>query len=215
MGLFTRLKAKMRKGELVIESTFEPEADPFEADSVSENDSVHVKTLFTLEGFWHDNAESLRRHVSAAPTDKDILEVEGELGYKLPESYIALMRTHNGGLVNRCRYKVPFPEEGSPDTIYITEILGIGREKPYSLCGRYGSSFLIETRRHNPEIGIALCNTTLPGRALVFLDYRSCGRTGEPSMTWADAQTGAEITLAGSFKEFILGLEENRVETGE
>lgn len=208
MGLFARLKAKRRGGEVVVKGTIEP----FEADSVSENVTEYAKTAFSFENFWHDSAESLRRHVSPAPTDADIMAAEGELGYKLPESYIALMRAHNGGLVNRCRYKVPFPEEGSPDTIYITEIFGIGSKVPYSLCGQYGSRFLIETRGHNPDIGVVICNTTLPGRALVFLDYRTCGRTGEPSVTWSDAQTGTEITLAGSFREFIMGLEENIVE---
>ena len=208
MGLFARLRARKRGGEVFVKGTLEP----FEADSVSENVTEYAKAAFSFENFWHDSAESLRRHVCPAPTDADILAAERELGYKLPESYIALMRAHNGGLVNRCRYSVPFPDDGIPDTIYITEILGIGSNMPYSLCGQYGSKFLTETRRHNLDIGVAICNTTLPGRALVFLDYRACGRTGEPSVTWADAQTGAEITLASSFREFILGLEENKAE---
>ena len=155
MGLFSLFRRK---------KDAEPEA-ALEADEI-----VSPETLteaLDLTTFWHDSAESDRRHLSAPFDDEMLKSIEEELGYKLPASFVMLMRTHNGGLVNRCRYRVPDPKEGMPDTVYITDILGIGRDAPYSLCGRFGSEFLIDSRRHNKEIGIAVCNTTLPGRARV------------------------------------------------
>ena len=200
MGLFSLFRRK---------KDAEPEA-ALEADEI-----VSPETLteaLDLTTFWHDSAESDRRHLSAPFDDEMLKSIEEELGYKLPASFVMLMRTHNGGLVNRCRYRVPDPKEGMPDTVYITDILGIGRDAPYSLCGRFGSEFLIDSRRHNKEIGVAVCNTTLPGRALVFLDYRKCGRNGEPSVTYADAMTGMELPLSNNFASFLKGLEDNIVE---
>lgn len=186
------------------------ETAAFEADEIVSAESLAEE--LNLTDFWHDSPESDRRHLSAPFDDELLQSIEQELGYKLPASYVMLMKNHNGGLVNRCRYPVPNPAEGMPDTVYITDILGIGREMPYSLCGRFGSEFLIDSRRHNKEIGVAVCNTTLPGRALVFLDYRKCGRNGEPTVTYADAMTGTELPLSNSFASFLKGLEDNIVE---
>ena len=184
-----------------------------EPDEIKTNSHVELDAEMDLEGFWHDTQESLLRHTCPPLNARMIEQVERELGHTLPVSYIQLMRRKNGGLVNRCRFRVAALKSGCPDTIYITDIMGIGNEAPYSLCGKYGSRFLIETRKHNPDIGIAICNTTLPGRALVFLDYRACDTFGgEPCVTWADAQTHTELMLARNFKEFISGLEVNTVE---
>ena len=197
MGIFSLFRRKKETAAL-------------EADEIMSAESLAEE--LNLTDFWHDSPESDRRHLSAPFDDALLQSIEQELGYKLPASYVMLMKNHNGGLVRRCRYPVPNPAEGMPDTVYITDILGIGREMPYSLCGRFGSEFLIDSRRHNKEIGVAVCNTTLPGRALVFLDYRKCGRNGEPSVTYADAMTGTELPLANSFASFLKGLEDNIVE---
>lgn len=196
MGIFSLFKRKKQ-------------AEALDADEIVSAESL-TESL-NLGGFWHDSPESDRRHLSAPFDDELLRSIEEELGYKLPASFVLLMRSHNGGLVNRCRYPVPEPEEGKPDTVYITDILGIGREMPYSLCGRFGSEFLIDSRRHNKSIGVAVCNTTLPGRALVFLDYRACGKDGEPCVTYADAMTGTELRLAKNFAQFLRGLENNVV----
>lgn len=202
MGLFSFLKRKPKTA-----------FDSLEADEIRTGDTpLSPETGFRTEGFWHDTDESVRRHICAPATAETIREVEEDLGYRLPDSYKSLLRRHNGGLVNRCRYRVPAPDEGCPDCIYITEILGIGSDAPCSLSGRFGSRFLIRSRRHNPDIGVAVCNTTLPGRALVFLDYRKCGPKGEPSVTYSDAMTGLEMPLARNFESFILGLEDNIIQ---
>ncbi|MBQ9408297.1 MAG: SMI1/KNR4 family protein [Clostridia bacterium] len=207
MGLFFR--RNKHKADETVQSQ---KTASLEADEIASSTHEALDADLDLSDFWHDTEESLKRHVCPPLTARMIEEVEKELEHILPLSYIQLMRKHNGGLVNRCRYRVPHPKSGCPDTVYITDIMGIGRDVPYSLCGSFGSRFLVETRRHNPDIGLALCNTTLPGRALVFLDYRTCDELGEPSITWADAQEHMELPLAKNFKEFIQGLEMNIVE---
>ena len=40
----------------------------------------------------------------------------------------------------------------------------------------------------------------------VALDYRSCGPTGEPSITWFDNEMEEEVALAPNFQAFLDGL---------
>lgn len=42
--------------------------------------------------FWDDSEYALESHVGKEPTDEEIKEIEDELGYKLPESYIELIK---------------------------------------------------------------------------------------------------------------------------
>ncbi|TDL49232.1 SMI1/KNR4 family protein [Paenibacillus dendritiformis] len=156
--------------------------------------------------FWNDSEYALKEYVSEPLTDELIASIEEELGYKLPASYIALMKQHNGGVpVNTC-----FPtEEGTSwaeDHIAITGIMGIGREKAYSLCGEFGSPFMIEEWGY-PDIGVVICDCPSAGHDVVMLDYRACGRDGEPAVVHVDQELEYAITLlAPNFDAFIQGL---------
>lgn len=47
---------------------------------------------FDFTNFWEDSAYALEEYVSKPPSDELIASVEQELGYKLPSSYIWLMK---------------------------------------------------------------------------------------------------------------------------
>ena len=49
---------------------------------------------FDLTGFWDDSMYALKEYVSDPPSDELIASVEEELGYKLPASYIWLLKQH-------------------------------------------------------------------------------------------------------------------------
>ncbi|KAA1189409.1 tetratricopeptide repeat protein [Paenibacillus sp. B2(2019)] len=173
------------------------------------NDSGTTATPFEgmdLSEFWKDSDYALKEYVSAPPTDELIASVEEELGYKLPASYISLMKQHNGGVP----YNTCFPTEDATswaeDHIAITGIMGIGREKSYSLCGDLGSPFMIEEWGY-PDIGVVICDCPSAGHDVVMLDYRNCGRDGEPEVIHVDQEDNYEITfLAQDFETFIRGL---------
>lgn len=160
---------------------------------------------FDFTNFWEDSAYALKEYVSEPPSDELIVSVEQELGYKLPASYIWLMKQHNGGIpVNSC-----FPTDKSTswadDQVAIAGIYGIGREKNCSLCGRGGSQYMINEWGY-PAIGVAICECP-SGHDMIFLDYRECGPHGEPKVVHIDQESDYEITpLADSFEEFIRGL---------
>ena len=159
-----------------------------------------------LSTFWDDADYAKEAYLNPPPTDELIASIEKELGYKLPASYIALMQHSNGGIpVNTC-----FPTtEGTswaPDHIAISGIMGIGRDKSYSLCGGSGSAFMIDEWGY-PNIGVVICDCPSGGHDVVMLDYRRCGKGGEPEVVIVDQEQDYAITfLAKDFETFISGL---------
>ena len=148
-----------------------------------------------LDSFWDERSDKC-----APPTDELIRSVEAELGYKLPESYIYLMKQRNGGKPkNHCFVTKDLK------TLYLSQILSIGRDD-YSLCGRFGSRFMINEWGY-PDIGVTICHSASAGHEMFFLDYSECGRSGEPKVVYIEQEAGCRRTvLADSFEEFINGL---------
>ncbi len=153
---------------------------------------------FDLTNFWDDDQYSFENYIEEKPSEELINSIEQELGYKLPASYIALMKLHNGGTpVNNC-----FPT--GEDYIQICGIFGIGRTKIYSLCGELGSTFFTGEGQY-PGIGICICDTPSAGHDMIMLDFSNCGKQGEPEVVHVN--DGDEITfLAKDFETFIRGL---------
>ncbi|MEK3718283.1 Imm51 family immunity protein [Paenibacillus sp. FSL R7-0333] len=156
--------------------------------------------------FWEDSDYALKSYVSPLPSEELIASVEEELGYKLPASYIAMMKQHNGGVpLNTC-FPVNEPTSWSADHVAISGIAGIGRDKLYSLCGELGSRFMIEEWGY-PDIGVVFGDCPSAGHDVIMLDYRHCGPEGEPEVIHVDQESNYEITfLAPDFETFIRGL---------
>ena len=133
---------------------------------------------YDFTNFWKDNTYAQKNYTDDCPTDELIKEVEEELGYKLPASYIWLMKQHNGGIPEKKAFPTKEKTNYADDHIAITGIMGIGKNKPYSLCGSLGSKFWI-TEWEYPAIGVAICTTPSAGHDMVFLDYRECGNNGD------------------------------------
>ncbi|MFB6365175.1 SMI1/KNR4 family protein [Paenibacillus elgii] len=161
---------------------------------------------FDLTNFWEDSDYALKEYVSEPPTDELIASIEQELGYTLPASYIAMMKLHNGGLPINTRFPTGEATSWAGDHIAIEGIMGIGRKKPYSLCGEDGSRFMIEEWGY-PDIGVVICDCPSAGHDVVMLDYRKCGKHGEPEVVHVDQECDYEITfLAENFEVFVRSL---------
>ena len=192
-----KAEMKKRRGSRKKKAKFVPGDTPFEG--------------FNLNNFWDDNEYALKEYVSEPPSDELIVRVEEKLGYKLPASYIWLMKQHNGGMpVNTC-YLTDESTCWVEDHVAITGIFGIGWEKAYALCGSFGSQFMIDEWEY-PAIGVAIGDCPSTGHDMIFLDYRDCGPQGEPAVVHVDQENDYKIThLADSFGEFIRGLENEAV----
>jgi tetratricopeptide (TPR) repeat protein len=168
-----------------------------------------------LEGLWDDCDYSLKEYVGRVPADADFDVIEAELGVKLPASYKALMRRHNGGLVIRNTFENPLQRDWTPNTFEINGLYGVDRDKPYSLCGKAGSKFWISEWGY-PDIGVAICDCPSGGHDMIFLDYSDCGPEGEPCIVHIDQESDYEITyLADDFASFVRGLTQRTDEEDE
>lgn len=187
--------------------------------SLERGGSVTEKFLFSdmfLADFWEDSDYAREAYQSGPPTDELIDSIEQELGYRLPSSYIQLMKHQNGGVPKNTNFPTQEPTSWAEDHIAITGIMGIGHEKSYSLCGEMGSQFMIEEWGY-PDIGVVICDCPSAGHDVVMLDYRACGKDGEPEVIHVDQEDDYEITfLADNFEEFIKGLvSEEQYDTSE
>lgn len=161
---------------------------------------------FELGDFWEESEYSGAEYVEAPPTEAIIASVEAQLGYKLPASYVALMRTQNGGYPRRTAFPTTVATSWAPDHVAITTIFGIGHEKIYALCGELGSKFMLEEWGY-PAIGVCICDCPSAGHDLIMLDYRACGPEGEPAVVHVDQERDYAIThLADTFEAFVRGL---------
>lgn len=161
---------------------------------------------FDFKDFWDDNDYSLKEYVEDKPTDELISSIEEELGFKLPASYIELMKIHNGGTQKNCCFPTKKSTSWAQDHCAISGIMAIGRTKSYSLCGELGSQFMIDEWGY-PNSGVYICDCPSAGHDMIMLDYSKCGRNGEPEVFHVDQGSGYMKTfLAVDFESFIRGL---------
>jgi hypothetical protein len=162
---------------------------------------------FDFAGFWDDHPYSLENYVEPPPGDALIASIERELGgYQLPAAYIDLARRHNGGLVKRNCHPMKERTGWSADHVAISGLFAIGRTAIHSLAGQLGARFMIEEWGY-PPIGIAIADTPSAGHELIMLDYRACGKRGEPQVVYVDQEDDYRIVVvAPDFETFIRGL---------
>lgn len=161
---------------------------------------------FDFSTFWEQSEYADLNYVDQPPTGETVAAVEAELGYKLPDSYIALATNQNGGIPAPRAHKTRQPTSWAEDHIAISGIFSIGRERPNSLCGELGSKFWVAEWGY-PEIGVYFADCPSAGHDLLCLDYRRCGPRGEPEVVHVDQDGDYKITfVARSFEAFIRGL---------
>jgi SMI1-KNR4 cell-wall len=166
----------------------------------------YIFSDFDFSDFWDDSDYALKEYLNEPPSGELIESIESELGYKLPASYIEMMKIHNGGTpINNC-FPTTVRTSWAKDHIAITGIMGIGRTKSYSLCGQLGSQFMIDEWNY-PNIGVFICDCPSAGHDMIMLDYSICGKDGEPEVVHIDQESDYRKTfLAKDFETFIRGL---------
>lgn len=159
------------------------------------------------ENFW-EQSEYSRREYEAEPVTNDLVSaVEKKLGYKLPRSYIELMRTQNGGIPSRTCYRTNQRTSWAADHVAITGIYGISSSKPNTLCGQFSSQFWVDEWGY-PPIGVYFADCPSAGHDMLCLDYSANGPDMEPRVVHVDQELDYRVTvLAETFEEFVLGLE--------
>jgi hypothetical protein len=129
--------------------------------------------------------------------DEMVKKTEEQLGFKLPESYVYLMKKHNGGLLQKT-YLAMKNTDGFWD---LEGIYGIG-ENNYSINHQNKDKSDFEANL------ISICSSN-SGHSYIYLDYSKCGPQGEPRVIALDEESSMEdlnenpYVLAKNFEDFI------------
>lgn len=149
-----------------------------------------------IDAFWRYPIGD--QHV--ALTDEAVRAAEEQLGVVLPASLLRLLKARNGGFVSE-RWDA-FPVAGSSWSEHYAcfDYLAGIRDADHH-------SSILETPYMVREWELPSPVVLLHGDGhwWVALDYRGCGRTGEPSVVWIDDEADA-LFLASDFGSFIVGL---------
>ena len=121
-----------------------------------------------------------------------ISRAEKTLGYKLPKSYIELLKVQNGGLIHN-KY----------DESWLKAIYGIGSTKD-SYCGLENMFENWKDEWGYPDIGIPFGETRSGGHDMYYMDYRSVDENGEPRIVRIENEDDNEIYfVADNLVEFV------------
>lgn len=152
---------------------------------------------------WNDFFDASTYYTGPPLTDSMAADVERALGYRLPQSYLQLLRVKNGGAPKRQCH----PTSGtswSDNHVRVTSIFGIGGRWGID-SKEFGTRHMIEQAGF-PEIGLIVGWTPTAGHDAIMLDYRECGPQGEPRVAHVDAESGDTEILAATFEAFLRGL---------
>jgi len=159
--------------------------------------------------FWEKSAYADAEYVDVRLSAEMLALVERQLKYKLPASYVDLMRFQNGGIPKRTSHRTKEQTSCAIDHIAISGIYSIGSTKRCSLLGEVGSQFWIDEWGY-PPIGLYFADCPSAGHDMVCLDYRQCGPDGEPTVVHVDQELDYKITfVAPTFEAFVRGLEDD------
>lgn len=140
--------------------------------------------------FWKQEAEQ-----TEGLSEQSLNKVENQLGVKLPEAYIELLKIQNGGYIEHNAFLTDFPTSWADDHINVEELRGIGSDSCI-----LDSTYLIE--EWDLPKGIVIIAGD--GHAWIALDYREINEN--PAVILVDEDVAGIRELAPNFKSFIDGL---------
>jgi len=144
-------------------------------------------------------------------TEEMVRAAEEKLGYKLPQSYVRLIRIKNGGSLKRNCFPIQADRSAADEYYELSGIPGIGGKWGID-SETLGSRFLIRDWGY-PDVGIVIGHTPSAGHDVFMLDYSVCGPKGEPRVIHVEteAREGIRVTvLAPNFETFLRGLVDSR-----
>lgn len=155
-------------------------------------DGIDVTELFDNE------SEYGKKYNFDAVTDERIKRAEKHIGYKLPKSYIELLKVQNGGIIND-RFS----------NSWLTEIYGISSDAE----NEYGLEEYFDNWREwgYPDIGIPFGGTPTAGHDMYYMDYRAVSKNGEPRIVRIEQEADyAVYFVAKDLISFLREIYRNR-----
>lgn len=123
-------------------------------------------------------------------TEKDLEETEKAIGWKLPKSYIALLKIQNGGYINYEEF----------DECWLSAIYGISSSEG-GLIDMFDNWI---NEWEYPNIGISFGETQSAGHDMYFMDFSSVDENGEPRIVHIDNEADNSIdVVADNLEDFL------------
>lgn len=155
-----------------------------------------------MEGtIWREGTDEYRLEPL---TEEKVQKAEKELGVKLPDSYINLLKEQNGGYIHHDAHPASTPNSWADDHVSVEYIMGIGEEN-----GILESGYYIE--EWDLPAGVVLISGD--GHSWIALDYRSTKEN--PPVIFIDPDQDQIFELAPDFGTFLSQLTSWEDDTAE
>ena len=154
-----------------------------------------------LDDLWYeeDDPEEEEYECGNDVSDDLIKSIENDLGFKLPQSYIFLMKKHNGGILKKNCAQINRKKRYYD----IEAIFGIGRTQNCSI-------YEVNKEKDYYEDNLIAIGYTFERDGKIYLDYNECGTEGEPRVIAIDRDdfegddpNPKPLVLAADFESFI------------
>jgi hypothetical protein len=162
------------------------------------------------DDFWDDPFDDSNYFTGPPLTEAMIQAAETTVGYKLPQSYLRLIRIKNGGSLKRDCFPTDVPTSWAKDHVALSGILGIGGE--WGIDSKTLGSRKMIPEWGYPDVGIVVGECPSAGHDVIMLDYSKCGHEGEPRVVHVETETSDApevLVLALDFETFLRGLVES------
>lgn len=122
-------------------------------------------------------------------SDEELAQTAKAIGWKLPKSYVALLKIRNGGRIDYEKY----------EDCWLAEIYGITpRDGLIEMFDNWINEW------EYPNIGIPFGQTESAGHDMYFMDFGSVDENGEPRIVLVDNECDNCVTeVAKNLEEFL------------
>ena len=133
-------------------------------------------------------------------SDEMVASAENELGVKLPETLIELLRIQNGGYTKGFAFPMTQKTTWAENHVPLSDLFGIVFDKNIRTAQNIMDTDYMTKEWGLPEKQVLL---TGDGHWWITLDYRD---NEIPSVKWIDVECNEEVMIADNFDQFINGL---------
>jgi SMI1-KNR4 cell-wall len=135
-----------------------------------------------------------------ALTSRMVDEAERILGVRLPSELVQLLQVQNGGYTKGFAHPMKQKTTWANDHVPLDDLAGIVLDPNHKTAQN-----LLQTEYMTMEWGLPPKQVLLSGDGhyWITLDYRN---GPEPSVAWIDVESGEDVQVATSFRDFLSGL---------
>jgi len=192
--------SRLKKSPIVREK-LELKKQDLKEQKLLQKRELELKTLeFKDKSIWCEKEGIVNPNkLDDAITDELIQKVESQLKHKLPNKYLELLKTQNGGKLFKRYYYITSPDIRNFE---ITDILGLSNDIEKGIIAKNN----LYADYIDSDNWIIFGDDVSAGHAHYLFDYSELNENNEPKIIYYDNEIELKFLLANSFEEFISNL---------